>query len=178
MKKLTHSQLIARLSTSGVKLVGLVTVTDTKARKTDNPFGSIFKVCRLVGMVGANYEAAVQREGAERQGAEKAIEFKADSRKWGTWVIPSKVATHEGNYYLRTISTPGQRKLKTTKVLSYRDAQGNVLNREEVKQFLPAPSKSTKQLDTGMVATVDVREFKFTGIHRIRIDGETFELVP
>ena len=174
--KMTYSELVKRVSRPGAVMVGLSTLTDAKARKTGNTIGTIFKQSRGVGIVGADYENAVRREG-ERQGANEAAEFKAESRPWGEWLVPSKVATHKGRLYLRTQSAPRQRKVSPWKVRAYRDASGKFLSPDAVKPFLPEKTDSARQTEVGLQAKIEVREFAFDSIQKVRIDGKTFELV-
>ncbi len=177
MAKMTYSELIARVSRPGAVIVGIDSLTAVKAKKTGNPFGEIFKQSRGVAIVGADYQNAVRREG-ERQGAEGAATFQAESRPWGEWLVPSKVATHKGKFYLRTQSAPRQRKGSPWKVRAFRDAAGKFLSAEEVKPFLPDKGDSRRQAEAGLGEKIEVREFAFDSIQRIRIDNRTFELVP
>ncbi len=178
MAKMTYSELVARVSRPGAVMVGLSTLTDAKAKKTGNTIGTIFKQSRGVGIVGADYENAVRREG-ERQGASDAAGFKAESLPWGEWLIPSKVITHKGKLYLRTQSAPRQRKTSPWKVNAYRDASGKFLSPEDVKPFLPPKSVSMRQVDVGLEpeVAIEVRSFSFDSIQKVRVDGKTFELV-
>lgn len=178
MKSLTHSQLINGLKHSkGLAIVGLLTLTDTKAKKTGNPFAlPILKTVRTIGYVGANYEKAVNRE-ANRQGETPA--FEAESLPWGSWLIPGKVIEHNGQFYLRTQTTPGNRRKMPAKVLGYQDAKGNPVTYQEIKQFLPIARESNKQQEeTGIQQTVWVRTYAFNSILKIRISGETYKLIP
>lgn len=176
MKSLTHSQFVKIIeSTQGAAIVGIEAITDAKPLKTGNPFDGINKHVRAVGFVGANYGEAVKREGT-RQGVD-ASEFVADSRPWGEWLVPHKVATHKGELYLRTQSTPGQRNRQPARLLAYRDNNGKFLSRDEVKPFLPKKTESAKQAAAGLVGKVDVREYKFSSIRKVRVNGQTFALV-
>lgn len=184
MFTLTHSELLQRLSNlNGAAPVGIVALTDAKALKTNNPFPNrtVMKQVRAVGFVGANYEAAVKREG-ERQGAEAAGFFVAASLPWGKWEIPHKVISHKGALYLRTQTTPGQRNRQPAKVLAYRDTAGKFLSRDEVKPFLPAPSYSVKQGNVGIgedaSEQVMVRTYAFSSLRKIRLEGITYNVVP
>lgn len=174
--KMTYAELVARVSRPGAVIVGIDALTNAKAKKTGNPFGEIFKASRGVAMVGADYGEAVKREGA-RQGATEAENFVAQSRPWGVWLVPSKVAENKGKLYLRTQSAPRQRKVSPWKVRSFRDASGKFLSAEEVKPFLPEKSDSARQSEVGLTEKIEVREFAFDSIRRIRIDGRTFDLV-
>ena len=180
MKTLTHSQFIQILQTrQGAAIVGIEALTDAKARKTGNPHGAIFKHVRAVGFVGADYEKAVQREGA-RQDAPEAASFEAQSLPWGEWHLAGKVISHKGAFYLRTQSTPGQRNRQPARLLSYRNATGQFLSREAVKPYLPAPSVSARQASVGISGDareqVAVRTYAFSSIRKVRVNGETFEL--
>jgi len=174
---LTHSELVALLDgIKGTAIVGLTALTDAKARKTGNPFGQIFKQVRAVGFVGAEYGKAVNRE-AKRQGTTQS--FVANSLPWGTWLVPFKVITHNGEYYLRTQTTPGQRRKVAAKVLCYRDARGMYLPRETVKPFLPIAKESTRQqTETGIEETVWVRTYAFKSLQSVRIAGRTYNIKP
>jgi hypothetical protein len=194
MKTLTYSQLIEKLQNSkGAVIVGIEALTDAKPLKTAvirewqggddfatkkiaNTFDGINKQVRAVGFVGANYGESVKREGA-RQGAESAAEFVAESRPWGEWVVPSKVATHKGEFYLRTQSTPGQRERQPARLLAYRDNAGQFLSPDEVKPFLPKKAESAKQTSAGLAKKVNIREYKFSSLLKVRIGGETFKVV-
>jgi hypothetical protein len=173
MKTLTHVELINALQTlRGTAIVGLLALTDARARK--NSLGQIFKQVRAVGFVGANYESAVNRE-ATRQGGDE--NFESGKLPWGNWLVPNKVIEHKGVYYLRTQSTPGQRRFSPARVLSYRNSEGQFLSPEIVKPLLPEKVESKKQqIATGIEKTVWVNTYKFDSIQKIRIAGQTYRL--
>lgn len=157
-------------------IVGLLALTDSRARKTGNPYGTIYKQVRAVGFVGADYELAVNRE-AIRQ--EQSATFQGESLPWGQWLIPHKVIQHNGKLYLRTQTTPGNRQRQAAKVICYRDTNGKFLARDDVKPFLPVVRESAKQQnETGIDKTVWVRTYAFDSIQKIRIAGTTYKLVP
>ena len=173
--KINHSQLIEILNLSkGALIVGILAHTDAKAKKTNNPYGCITKIVRAVGFVGADYQKAVIREG-DRQNA-IPTQFTAESLSWGEWLIPNKVITHKGNFYLRTQSTPGQRNRQPAKVLNYRAENGQYVKHEDIKQFLPVVKESAKQQFAGLNETIFVRTYAFDSIKKIRIIGFTLEL--
>lgn len=182
METITYSELIALVRASkGAQPVGVEAITDAKAKKTGNPYGSIRKHTRAVGFIGANYAKSIEREQI-RQGVDAAKNaFVAEPRPWGDWLITNKIATHKGAYYLRTQSTPGQRKRQRAKVLAYLSESGKKLNKADIAPFLPAPSVSKKQAEAGLVAIgeqIDVREYRFDSIQRLRIGGKTYKLAP
>lgn len=175
MDTLTHAKLIERITASkGVLIIGLLALVDCRAKKTDNPYGVIYKQIRAVGFVGADYQSAVNNE-AIRQ--EQSATFEAESLPWGSWLIPNKIITHNGNFYLRTQTTPGNRRVQPARVICYRDASGKYLARDDIKPFLPVARESAKQqAQTGMDKTVWVRTYAFDSIQRIRIAGRTYAL--
>lgn len=191
MNTLTHSQFVNILNAhAGAAIVGIEALTDAKALKKNRdtkepntfPAQTILKHVRAVGFVGADYEKAVQREGA-RQGAEAASGFEAESLPWGEWHTPGKVISHKGGFYLRTQTTPGQRERQAARLIGYRDTQGRFLSRDEVKPFLPAPSVSRKQEAVGVgegdaKRQIMVRTYAFSSIRKVRVNGKTFALVP
>lgn len=180
MQKITHSKLVEILAQSkGAFPVSLLSETDAKARKTGNPFGQINKISAVRTFTGADYENAVNRE-ANRQGAEG--EFESEGLPdWKEQIVKNKVFRHktEGTLYFRTQTTPEQRKRSRSIVLAYRGPSGQFLKPSEVKPFLPPKSVSRKQESAGLSSKkqVEVREFKFDSIRKIRMNGETFELV-
>ena len=176
MKNLNHLQLIEKLNTPGTKIVGLLALVDARAKKTNNPHGRIDKQVRVVGFVGADYETSVNRE-ATRQDATPV--FQAEKLPWGKWHVLNKVIEHNGGFYLRTQTTPGNRRVQPAKVLFYRGENGQFLAYDDIKDFLPEAKESNKQQSwTGINKTVWVRTYKFSSILRIRINGETFKLIP
>lgn len=184
MKPITYGQLLNLIrKCPGLLMVGLYALTDAKALKTGNPFPGklIFKQIVATGIVGADYESAVNRE-ANRQGGQP--EFDAESLPWGSWLIPGKVIEHTdkaGNYnlYLRTQTTPGNRRTVPAKVICYRNASGHILTKAEVSPFLPPVLyESNKQREeTGINETVWVRTYKFSSIRKIRIAGITYTVL-
>jgi len=178
MKSLTHTQLVKIITAhKGAAIVGITAITDAKARKTGSPFtNGVNKHVRAVGFVGADYGASVKREGA-RQHATLAAGFEAQPLPWGAWLVPNKVIAHKGELYLRTQSTPGQRKRQPARLLAYRDNDGKFLSPAEVKPLLPAKTESATQAAVGLEEKIDVRTYKFSSIRKVRVNGETFALV-
>lgn len=175
MQTINHSQLLELVkSQNGAKPVGFTALTDAKARKTGNPFGQVFKQVRAVGFVGASYERAVKRE-ATRQDAD-GESFQADSLPWGEWLVPHKVISHKGNLYLRTQTTPGQRKRQPARLLAYRGEDGRFLSPDAVKPFLPVANDSAKQSSIGLDGKVMVRTYAFASLQRVRIGGRTYQV--
>jgi hypothetical protein len=179
MKTLSFDQLVAELEKPGCRIAALETLTDARLRKTGNTLGDVFKKSRVVTMTGAKYEQAVNRQHEREHGVTGS--FVADSlpRPGDKWLVPNKVIINEekGTLYLRTQTTIGQRRTRPA-IVRYVNAEGRFLSRETVAPFLPKASPSAKQEAYGVQGEVMVRDYKFTSIMRLRLNGETVALVP
>lgn len=176
MKTITHGQLVALVeSTQGTAIAGIETTTQEKLNKTGNPYPSILKRCRGVVTIGADYQAGVRRE-AERQDV-NAETFNTSSLPWGEWLVDGKVIAHRGAYYLRTQSTPRQRSAPQVRVLGYFTPKGQAVAKSAIERFMPPKRESKKQTDAGLTQTVWPRNYKFDSINRIRIAGNTYEVI-
>jgi len=176
---ITFIELINKLkNVKGTTFVGLLTSTDARLLKTGNPLAlPVTKQTILVATIGANYERAVNRE-ANRQDGQPTFEV-GQLPKGRKWLVLGKVLTSDdgAKLYLRTQYTPGQRKQKQAKVLNYKDARGQFVSREVVKQFAPKVYESAKQQEqTGIEQTIMVRDYLFTSILKIRLNGRTYQL--
>lgn len=192
MNKLTHSELAALITARpGAFPIGILAETNAhcvkKDRETGIPhsFGEITKLSYSVPFTGGNYENAVKREG-NRQGGD-AEQFKAaplpKDREWVPgWenkILRSK-ADHS-KLYLRTQTVPKQRLRNKARILAYRAANGQFIKKEEVKPFLPVKSISKRQLTVGVGEhtgeQVDVRDFLFSSIRRVKVTRKVYEIV-
>jgi hypothetical protein len=180
MNTLTHSQLVALLAgIKGATFASLISQTDARLKKTGNPLAlPVVKQAIVSVTIGAEYQSAVNRE-ANRQ--ESQAEFIAGALPKGrNWLVHGKVLVSDdgSKLYLRTQSTPGQRQRKFAKLIGYKDATGAPVTKQAVKPFLPIAYESSKQQGaTGICETVHVRDYLFTSIRSIRLNGETFKLV-
>ena len=175
MKTLNETQLVELLANNkGAMIVGLVTLTDARARKTNNPYGKIYKQVVSTALVGADYEVAVLNEGLRQ--TDNLIDFKSGKLPYGTWIIPNKVLLAESGLQLRTTNTPNQRKRKQAKVIGWFAENGTRLNYADIKQFLPEKRESAKQQESGLNETVFVRNYKFASILKIRYAGVTYRV--
>lgn len=175
METITHTQLVAAIvAKSGTTFIGINSLTDAKAKKTGNPFPekTILKQSRFVGTIGADYQAAVQRESGS--------DFQAQSLPWGKWETKGKIIVHKGERYVRTQTIGKQRKARPA-VVKYRDVTGKFLSKNEVAPFLPPVSFSSRQEDVGLTSEavqVQPRTFKLSSLLRVRMNGRTFKVIP
>lgn len=150
----------------GALLLSFTTYTDTRARKTGNPFGKIWKRSRMNVMVNFHYNEGVRRR-LEREGKNPDDFTPAES--WHQAVLDSKgrmtpFAMHksEGTLYVRCmhIATVGEPRF-------YDDA-GKELDYAAVKPFLPEKSSYANQgLDTPLVFLT----LKLASVKEVTIDG-------
>lgn len=144
MKTITTSVLADILiQTTGAKPVTLVAFTDTRARKTNNPYGRIWKRSKVNGMVGFHYDPGVIRrllkEGKDPE-AFKRGESWHEPVMLGDHLTP--LCRHKSDpsrlylrfMYLATIGEP-----------DFFSDNGTKLDYADVAQFLPASSEYKNQ---------------------------------
>jgi hypothetical protein len=152
------------LTFKGTSFAGLQTLTDARAKKTDNPFPQkiVLKESQLLVNVGFQYSNSLDNQ-AKRE--HKEIDFQIQPRKWGTRIKGTSLVEHKGNYYLET---------KVEKVYStrYVDIDGNELNKEDVLPFLPKKRESSTQDE--LEKKIYLRDFKLSSIKRLAFGGKMF----
>lgn len=156
------------VSLKGATICTIDAVTIPTMRKTNNPYvGRVLKYVRTQMQFGYNYENAVNNR-LEKMGLERS--FKTSERKWGEWVIPNKVATNKGKFYLRFYTMESN-----TPTEVYYLVDGRLATREEVeaiKSFMPTPSTSNTQASEGLNEhQVQPREYEVESIRRVRVNG-------
>lgn len=177
MKTITQTALLSLLTTrKGAIIVSFGTLTDSRARKTGNPFGTIMKTARFTGMVGADYAAMVQRQETKVTG--KPATFQAEPLPWGEWVAgqEGKVITHKGKTYLRISLPPNVRQPKAR--VTYRTTGGRFIPKREALTFIPTPAPSQRQEDVGVQGSMEVkvRTFALDSIRYVKLDGQIMKV--
>ncbi len=84
--------------------IGFTSLTDARAKKTDNPYGTIRKLTKVTAFTGATYETSVNRQ-MVREGNGEAPAFVAKERSWGNRISAALVSkldndTGEVRFYL------------------------------------------------------------------------------
>ena len=165
---LTKQAIVDLLKESkGAKIVTLITQTEPKMRKTDNPYiGKVIKVSRVNGMIGWNYSNSVNNQ-REREGME--ADFQAKPRHWGERIEGTPLVEHKGNYYIE---------LKVERSLghSYQFTDGTPLTDEQVEElqgFMPKPRKpQTQQTDK----TIILRDYRLDTIMQLTMDKVAYQI--
>jgi hypothetical protein len=177
--KLTHSELIKALADkAGAVIMGIETATVPKMRKTGNPFLGVVKTSRFAGMIGVNYEAAVNRR-LEGQGDAPSFQSEAIWNGKGEYMIPGKIVRHKetGKLYLAVQGSDKQWDAFPATV-KYLDGDKEIAYRD-IESFLVKAAPSAKQASHGLSDNQqNVRFYALENVKRIHYQGETMEVVP
>lgn len=146
----------------GNEFVTILTKTEAKVRKTGNPFGTVYKVCKMNVCVGFSYENSIN---LQRSREEMEADFVAQPRKWGTR-LDSKTVEHKGKHYLT---------FKPEKVLMmrYEDSTGKEISDEEIKPFLFEKPENKTQ---GTEKEIIYRDVSYDNLKEITLRGETIQI--
>lgn len=171
--KLTQSQLIATIEAiQGTTMATIETATDPRLKKTGNPFNGrkVLKHSKLNVQIGASYENGVNRQ-AGREGNESAGEFKTHKLAYGRWLVPHKLIEHNGKVQLRVTCNPHM------KPETHYTVNGQPVDKEEIKPFLPSKKPSQRQEDFGVDRQIVPRNFNMESIKAITVKGSRYEIV-
>jgi hypothetical protein len=159
------------LAVKGATFITFTANTDARAKKTGNPFGTIWKTYTVNGLVNFQYDTAVvnrlKKEGKEEsefQKGESWHELVKDSRNLLT---PFAKHKETGELYLRfwlLNKTPGT---------VYTDSEGTELDFEQVKLFLPKPSSYKNQ---GLDDPVRIQTYKLASIVTFNINDRVYAI--
>lgn len=85
------------------QIMSIVTDTEVTWSSKANPFvgSSVRKVSVRSAKVGCDYERVVNNREEKANGQRT---FTAAPLPWGQWLVPNKVITHNGNFYIRVTS--------------------------------------------------------------------------
>ena len=163
MKALTQAALIDTLGTiKGATFATIITETDARLLKTGNPFGPVRKVSRVNVTLGFQYTKAVNRQ---RTREDSEADFVAKPRQWGERITPMLVE-HKGRTYLET-------KVERSISTEYIDANGNTLDKEAVRPFLPKRSTSRQEVTREII----VRDYALDSLRSLTMKGEEYVML-
>lgn len=176
---ITHSQLIELVkSNKGAIALCVESVTDSKARKTGNPFGLIMKRARSSALCGVDYEAAVNRSLAN-QGDAPVFTSESIWNGKGRYVVPNKIVEHieTKRLYLAMQASDAQYEAFPAKV-SYETTTGEEIPYDKAEPFLPEKKRSVKQEAYGLENNQrNVRMYALDSITAIHYKGQTLTVV-
>ena len=152
------------LNFKGYSFAGLQTLTDARAKKTDNPFKNkiVLKESQLLVNVGFHYSNSLVSQ-AKRENV--STDFDVQPRKWGIRLPNSPLVEHKGNYYLEA-------KVENVFQTRFTDVDGNELDKQDVLPFLPKKRESATQ--DRLEKKVYLRDFKLSSIQKFAFDGKIY----
>jgi hypothetical protein len=152
------------LNFKGYSFAGLQTLTDARAKKTDNPFKNkiVLKESQLLVNVGFHYSNSLVNQ-AKRENV--STDFDVQPRKWGIRLPNSPLVEHKGNYYLEA-------KVENVFQTRFTDVDGNELDKQDVLPFLPKKRESATQ--DRLEKKVYLRDFKLASIQKFAFDGKIY----
>lgn len=157
-------------------IVTLLTCTEPNLRKTNNPyFGRVQKYSRVNGVVGFNYERAVnsqrQREADPQtvEEAEAVPTFHALPRKWGQRIWGTALVEHKDNLY---VEIKVERKIEHFYVVDGKLADDKQF--AEIESFLQKKLPNVRQ---EVEREVELRDYKLENVRAVRVAGKQFNVV-
>ena len=165
LQVITLNQLLDILfNFSGYSFAGLQTLTDARAKKTDNPFKDkiVLKESQLLVNLGFTYSNSLVNQ-AKRENV--STDFDVQPRKWGERIKGTSLVEHKGNHYLEA---------KVEKVYStrYTDVDGNELDKQDVLPFLPKKRESATQ--DKLTKKIYLRDFKLASTRKFAFDRKLY----
>jgi hypothetical protein len=183
---ITIAELKAKIAErKGASAVSIVTVTEPKMRKTDNPyFGRVARIARRSGMVNANYENSVNRQRCrEEQPTDEngQVEHFNANALWqgkGEYIGPSIVRhTVKGEEYLVFYPThtdeSGNPIASEDQWLLDGEPVENAETLAHIKSFCPVSEGSGRQETDKKIPW---RVIKLENVTQVKMGGELLEI--
>ena len=170
-RKISKDDLIDKLlNTRGAKMAGILTRTEPRMRKTNNPYaGRVVKVSNASVTLNFDYEASVNRR-LEKEGKEPDFEAKDN---WHEAVLNSvggisPLSRHKtkGDLYLRAMP-------RTSNYKYIDKVTGEEIPHDVIAPFL---QKSSAGQNQGTDDAVKFAVYSLDNVIGIKIDGETLLL--
>jgi len=162
---MNQSKMNATLAT---KTLVKMNKKDVATKQIPNPHGNVYKIQRVHVELNGDYELNVNQSRAVE---EKEQDFTKGDLKWGRHAYGKAIIENDGKLYLQTTELG-----KVGKV-EYVDENGNPVDYESIKPFMPVYKPSAKQ---GLEDEVKIRTFKYESVLEIIIKTDTLvlKLVP
>ncbi len=172
-KTISQSQLADMLrSVKGARALTISALTDTRARKTGNPYSEVLKLTKINGFVGVDYGASVERQQAKDG---QPVGFEAKQHPWGDKVEGTPLRAHRktGKLYL----TLQPKKVIDRQTFFGRNPASGVLvqiPKATIAAFLP--EKRSAAPSQGVEHEVLTRDYALDNITAISLNGETYRV--
>ena len=170
METMTREELRKHfLDKKGTSFGTVLVFSPAKVNKKDkdknpNPFDAVYKMSRLNGVIGYDYEHSVNLERG-REGLE--TDFVAEKRAWGKRVNRYLVE-HKGTWYLT---------MKVQRVIGdvtyWLDDLKTQIEKVELLPFMTEKDETTRQ---GVDKVVIHRDIKLSSILEITFEGKAYQL--
>ena len=175
MATLSQAELVNNLQgIHGAKFTTIVSETDPRLKKTDNPYYGAKKIARVNGCINWIYQNAVNnqryRENQPTDEDGNIEHFTAEPRKWGVRIkrtdgSVTPLVEHKGQYYLE---------LKVQRSLGYEYRLGDdVIDQTLIEPFLPRKTEGARQK---VSRPVILRDYSISSIRQITLDGIVYEI--
>jgi hypothetical protein len=170
MSTLSKSELVENLlQVRGAKFTTIVSETDPRLKKTDNPYYGTKKIARVNGCINWIYQNAVNnqrmREGQPSDSDGTVEFFTPEPRRWGSRIHGTPLVEHKGHYYLE---------LKVQRSLGYEYRLGaEVIDPSEIEPFIPKKTEGARQK---LAKPVILRDYSIISIRQITMDGIVYEI--
>lgn len=182
-KTVTVAQLATILgAVSGATPFSATTLTDAKAKKTANPYGTIRKLTRINGFTGTIYENAVNRQMAREGNADSVPAFEAQPRAWGVRVAPALVS-HKDAFYLPAQLNPTL-KPKPLYLVEKAPSPSNptapvrlvAVPKDRIAPWLPADRSTEVAAAQGLERPVTYRDYALSSIVSLSLNGTRYRV--
>lgn len=159
-------------SVVGAKPVTISALTDTRARKTGNPYAEVLKLTHVNGFVNVDYSASVERQQAKD---EQPVGFAARPHAWGDRVSNTPLRAHRktGKLYL----TIQPRRILDKQVFFGRNPSSGALvsvPKTTIAQFLP--EKRSAAPSQGVEHEVVTRDYALDNLTAITLNGQAYRI--
>ena len=143
--------------------------------KKNGYYGHVSAITSMSGVqVNANYENAVNNRLPKGDG--NGERFVAESLPWGEWLVPNKVITHKGKYYLRLYVTKSVKKETSYYFDGVKaDYFSNLNIAAEIRENKP----SARQAEVGIAVEDMVKPFTICAdnVSEMTLNGVTYNIV-
>jgi hypothetical protein len=159
--KVSASEMVEILcGIRGATMISFVATTVPRLL-AGNPWVKVVKTSKVSAVLNFDYEKAVNRQRL-REG--KVADFKAEPRKWGSYVGKSSVVEHKGNFYIN---------VKVERSEATYMADGEEVAEAEVESWIGERHSGRQKVEKA----VSGRDFKIENVRSIRMKGTEYIII-
>jgi hypothetical protein len=154
----------ALINYNGVGFARLLSFTDARLRKTNNPNPLVYKLTDAQVNLGFHYINSLNAQ-AKREG--KQVEFQVQPRPWGQRIEGTSLVRHVVNEEERLYLEAKVEKVFSTR---YFTPEGLELTKDQVEPFLPKPKPSSTQAP--LTKKIFLRDYRLDHILSIKFASQ------